>query len=374
MLPAFALDPSVVHLNHGSFGACPRAVLEEQQRWRDRLEAATMRFFVLDYPPALAAARARLAELLRADADGLAFVPNATTGVAAALESLVPRDADVVTTDHAYAACRHALDRIVGGRGGRVITAHVEAPVRDPGQHVDAIVAAVTPKTRLLLLDHVTSPTGLVLDVAAIVRALRGRELMIVVDGAHAPGMLDLDVGALDVDVYVGNLHKWTCAPKGVGFLWAHPRHRDRLRPVVTSHGHTFRDAFDWTGTHDPSASLCVPAAIDEIARLGGGWPAVRDHNHRLVLAMRELLHAALGGAPLAPASMLGSMAAIAVTLPAPPRDFERRLLEAGWEVAIADWPRLGAVYVRVSAHLYNTLHDAQLLAAHLVALGVRGA
>jgi len=372
-LDAFALDATVTHLNHGSFGACPRAVLDEQTRWRARLEAATMRFFVLELAPALDAARAQLARFLHlADDAGLAFVPNATTGIAAALDALVPPGAEVVTTDHAYAACRNALDRVAAARGARVITAHLAVPVSDPAQHVDAIVAAVTPQTRLLLLDHVTSPTGLVLDLPAIIAALRGRELHIVVDGAHSPGMLDLSLDALDdVAVYVGNLHKWVCAPKGVGFLWAHPRHRDRLRPVVTSHGHTFRDAFDWTGTHDPSAALAVPAAIDEIARLGGGWRAVRARGHALALAMRETLLARLGGAPLAPPSMIGSMASIAVTLPDEPRAFERDLLRRGWEVAVAPWPRLGATYLRVSAHVYNELGDAERLAALLAELGV---
>ncbi len=372
-LDAFALDPAIVHLNHGSFGACPRAVLAEQQRWRDRIEAATMRFFVLDYQAALDAARTRLAQFLGCTEAGLVFVPNATTGVATALDALVPPGADVVTTDHAYAACRNALDRVATARGARVITAHVD-PSAGPAYHVEQIVSAITPQTRVLLIDHVTSPTALVLDVPAIVAALRGRPIEIVVDGAHAPGMLDLDLAALDdVAAYTGNLHKWVCAPKGAGFLWVHPRHVSRMRPLVTSHGHGFREAFDWTGTYDPSAILAVPAAIDEVGRLAGGWPAFRARGHALALAMRDVLHGALGGEPMAPATMIGTMAAVPVRLPDNPRAFERGLLERGWEVAIADWPRLGAVYVRVSAHVYNELGEAERLAAHLVDLGARG-
>jgi isopenicillin-N epimerase len=257
-----------------------------------------------------------------------------------------------------------------------VITAHVDFPARDPGQAVAAVLDAVTPGTRVVLLDHVTSPTALVLDVAAIVAALAPRGIDVVVDGAHAPGQLALDLAQLPgVAAYAGNLHKWVCAPKGAGFLWVREDLRARVRPLVQSHATTFRESHDWTGTHDPSAYLSVPAAIDEIARLGGGWPAVRAALHAQVLAMRTLLCEQLAAAPAAPDAMIGAMASIPITLPAgaSPRGFERRLLEHGWEAAIADWPRLGGVYLRVSAHLYTSLDDAARLAAHLRSLGVRG-
>jgi len=378
-LDAFVLDPAVVHLNHGSFGACPRAVLAAQTAWRTRLEAATMRFFVLDWQDAVDAARARVAAFLGAEPAGLVFVPNATTGIATALDALVEPGAEVVTTDHGYAACRNGLDRIAAARGARVVTAHVEVPAR-PGQAADAIVAAVTPATRVVLVDHVTSPTALIVDVAAIVGALAPRGIHVIVDGAHAPGQLDLDLAGLaGVAAYAGNLHKWVCAPKGAGFLWVRDDLRGRVRPLVTSHGYTaaMPDRFllehDWTGTHDPSPYLSAPAAIDEIARLGGGWAAVRARNHALALAMRDAVLAAIGGAPAAPDALLGAMASIPVALPAgaTPRGLERDLLRDGWEVAIADWPQLGAVYLRVSAHLYSALDDAIRLGAHLRGLGV---
>ena len=379
MLDAFLLDPDVIHLNHGSFGACPRAVLDVQSTWRARIEAATMRFFVLDWQEAIDAARARLADFLGADRAGLVFVPNATTAIATALDGLVPPGADLVTTDHAYAACRNALDRVAAARGARVITAHVDFPAR-PGQAVDAVLAAVTPATRLVLVDHITSPTALVIDVEAIVHELAPRGIHVVVDGAHVPGQLALDLGGLaGVAAYAGNLHKWVCAPKGAGFLFVRDDLRDAVRPLVTSHGYAvpppdrFLFEHDWTGTHDPTAYLSVPAALDEIARLGGGWPAVRDRNHALALAMRDVVAAALGGAPAAPDALIGSMVTLPVTLPAgtTPRGFERGLLNTGWEVWISEWPRLGAVYLRLSAHLYNTIDDAIRLAAHLRGLGV---
>jgi isopenicillin-N epimerase len=383
-LEAFALDPAIVHLNHGSYGACPRVVLDAQRAWRDRMEAATMRFFVLDRQDALDVARAHLADFLGAEEAGLVFVPNATTGVATALWGLVDDGAEIVTTDHAYAACRNALERVAAARRARIVTAHVEFPVRDPGQAVASLLAAVTPATRVVLLDHVTSPTALVLDAAAVVAALAPRGIDVVVDGAHAPGMLPLEIGALDgVAAYAGNLHKWVCAPKGAGFLWVREDRRARVRPLVTSHGASLPedhpDKFfmehDWTGTHDPSAFLSVPTAIDEIARLGAGWPATRARNHRLALLMRDRLGEILEAAPAAPDTMLGTMVAIPIRLPAGtlPRPFERRLLEHGWEAAIIEWSRLGGTYVRVAAHLYNTLDDAARLGEHLRGLGVRG-
>lgn len=385
---AFALDPAIVHLTHGSFGACPRAALDAQAAWRARLEAATMRFFVVDWPDALAAARAAVAAFLRADPAGLVFVPNATTGVDTALEALVEPGADILTTDHGYAACRHALDRLAAARGARVVVAHLPFPTRDAHAHVDAIAAACTPATRVALLDHVTSPTALVLDALAVTRALAPRGVHVVVDAAHAPGQLDVDVAALaaaGVAAWTGNLHKWACAPKGAAALWVRDDLRARVAPLVTSHGFgapaatRYHAAHDWTGTHDPTPYLTAPTAIDTIAALGGGWPAVRARGHRLACAMRDAVCDALGVVPPAPDAMIGMMAAIPVALPAdlPPRALERRLLDAGWEVAIAapaPHPVPGTPSVRVCAHLYNHLGQAEALARQLRALGVRGA
>jgi isopenicillin-N epimerase len=383
-LSSWPLDPAVAHLNHGSFGACPHVVLDAQRAWRDRLEAATMRFFVLDWQDAIDVARAHLGAFLGADEPGLVFVPNATTGVATALDALITPGCDVVVTDHAYNACRNALDRVAAARGARVIIAHVEFPVRDPWQSVAAVLEAVTPATRVVLVDHVTSPTALVVDVAAIVRELAPRGIDIVVDGAHAPGMLGLDVAALaGVAAYAGNLHKWVCAPKGAGFLWVREDRRATVHPLVTSHGASLPadhpDRFllehDWTGTHDPSAYLSVPTAIDELARLAGGWPAFRAHAGAQARLMRDLACEVLGGAPAAPDAMLGTMAAIPIALPAgtSPRGFERRLLEHGWEASIVEWPALDGTYLRLSAHLYTALDDAARLCDHLRDLGVRG-
>ncbi|HWU90294.1 MAG TPA: aminotransferase class V-fold PLP-dependent enzyme, partial [Kofleriaceae bacterium] len=244
------------------------------------------------------------------------------------------------------------------------------------------VAAAIAPRTRLALLDHVTSPTALRLPIEELAARLAARGVAIVVDGAHAPGQLELDVGALlerGVTYYAGNNHKWLCAPKGSGFLVAAPG--ASAAPVVTSHGaspaygppNRLHAELDWSGTHDPAPHLAVPAAIAAVAREGGGWPAVLARNHVLALDLRARFVEALGGAaPLAPAGAIGAMAAIPIELPAgaAPLALERQLLEDGWEVPIVDFA--GGPLIRLSAHLYNHAGQADALAAHLAGLGVR--
>ena len=382
-LDAWGLDPDVLHLNHGSYGACPRAVMAAQDAVRARLERATMRWFVGAGPDELAAARAAAAAFVGADADGFVFVPNATTGVATVLANLrLAAGDEVLVTDHAYRACRNALDRSALTAGATVVVAPIALPVHDPRAPIAAIVDRVTARTRLVLLDHITSPTALVLDAATLARALpAGVELLI--DGAHAPGMIELDVAAIGATYYTGNFHKWTCAAKGAGFLWVAPSRREGFRPLVTSHGATlpsagttrFRLEHDWTGTHDPSPYLTVPTAIDEVARLGGGWPAVRARGRALARAFADELSTRLGAEPIAPPSMLGSMAAVAVELPAggDALAIERALLDEGVELpvipaGVAPWP-----LVRVSAHLYNARGDLDRAIDALGRHGVRG-
>lgn len=382
---AWPLAPDVLHVNHGSFGACPRAVLEHQAAVRAKLEAATMRWFVLEYQAALDATREEVAGFLGCDADGFVFVPNATHGVATALANLrLAAGDEVLTTDHEYRACRNAIDRAAAAAGARVVVAPITLPVRDAGAGLAAILERVTPRTRVVLVDHVTSPTALVLDVAALARALPAHAALLV-DGAHAPGQLELAVGAVGAAFYTGNFHKWICAPKGAGFLWIAPDRRAGFHPLVTSHGATlpatersrFRLEHDWTGTHDPSAYLCVPVAIDTIARLGGGWPRVRARNRALARAMRDDLVAALGADPIDQTAgpPLTSMASVAIELPAGAHhlDLERTLLERGVEVPIVSHPGSPWPLVRVSAHLYNRRSDAERLVEALVAVGIRG-
>ena len=216
MRELWPLERGVIFLNHGSFGACPAEVLRQQAALRDEMEAEPVRFLSRELDDRLADARQALAAFVGADADDLAFVANATGGVNAVLRSLrFSPGEELLTTDHAYNACRNAFDFAAGRAGARVVVATIPFPLASPEEVVEAVLARVTPRTRLALLDHVTSPTGLVLPLERLVAALSGRGVEVLVDGAHAPGMVPLDLGALGAAYYSGNCHKWLCAPKG---------------------------------------------------------------------------------------------------------------------------------------------------------------
>src|SRR3990167_1371429 len=283
MRELWPLERGVIFLNHGSFGACPAEVLRQQAALRDEMEAEPVRFLSRELDDRLAGARQALAAFVGADADDLAFVANATGGVNAVLRSLrfSPGD-ELLTTDHAYNACRNALDFAASRAGARVLVAMIPFPLAAPEEVVEAVLAHVTPRTRLALLDHITSPTGLVLPIERLVAALAGRGVEVLVDGAHAPGMVPLDLGVLGAAYYSGNCHKWLCAPKGSAFLWVRRDRQPDIRPLTISHGASatrpgrsrFRLEFDWTGTDDPTAWLTVPRAIEYLGSLlPGGWP-----------------------------------------------------------------------------------------------------
>lgn len=373
----WALDPDVVHLNHGSFGGCPRAVLDAALATRARLEAAPMRFFVLAWQAELDAARAALAAFVGTAPARLVFVPGATHGVATALATTTLAAGDeVLATSHTYPACRNQLVRLCDARGARLVVVDVPLPF-EPDALVDAVTAAITPRTRLALLDHVTSPTALVLPLDRLIPLLSARGVPVIVDGAHAPGQLALDVDRLGATWYVGNCHKWLCAPKASGFLVV-SESAPTLRPLVTSHGaspgygppNRLHAELDWNGTYDPSAQLAVPTAIATIAAEAGGWRAAIARNHALALELRGRL----GGTPIAPDAATGAMAAMRIELPPgmAPKELERRLLVDGWEIPIVDFA--AGPLLRVSAHLYNHAEEADRLAARLHALGARPA
>lgn len=377
------LDRGVIFLNHGSFGACPAEVLRHQAAIRAEMEAEPVRFLSRELDDRLDSARAALAAFLGADPDDLAFVTNATSGVNAVVRSLTLAAGDeLLTTDHAYNACKNALEYAAGRAGARVIIVPIPFPVASPDAVVEAVMARVTSRTRLALLDHVTSPTALVLPIERLIRELDRRGVAVLVDGAHAPGMVPLDLRTLGATYYSGNCHKWLCAPKGSAFLWVHrDRHAD-VRPLTISHGANarrpgrtrFRLEFDWTGTSDPTAWLTVPKAIDYVGSLvPGGWPAVMARNHDLALEARRLLCETAGTAPACPDAMIGSLASI--VLPDGPTtavfwrnpDPLQKTLFDGWgiEVPVMSWPAAPRRLVRISAQLYNDrAHYARLAEA----------
>jgi isopenicillin-N epimerase len=333
----------------------------------------------------LDAARAPLASFVRCPADELAFVPNATAGVNAVLRSLrfEPGD-ELLVTDHEYNASRNVLDHVAQQNGARVVITSVPFPLRSAEEVVDAVLSRVTSRTKLLLIDHVTSATGLVMPIEPIVRALAERGIDTLVDGAHGPGMLDLDLGAIGAAYYTGNCHKWLCAPKGSALLWVRRDRQQGLRPLAISHGANsertdrsrFRLEFDWPGTIDFTPFLCVPVALEFLrALLPGGFADVRRHNHELALAGRDLLCRALDTPPPAPASMIGSLASVVL----PPSDeplvsaigldpMQARLIERHRiEVPVMRWRQPQVRVLRISPQLYNDRAQYELLARAVV-------
>ena len=288
------LEPTVAHVNHGSYGAVPTPVLEEQQSWRDRMESNPLRFLRREAPAALVAARAEVAGFLGAGPTSLAFVHNATSGASTVLAAfpLEPGDA-VLLTDHAYGAVRIAAERFAPQRGARVESVHLPLAA-DDDEVVDAVLGAVHERTRLVVLDQVTSPTARRLPLVRLVPALQERGVAVLVDGAHAPGMLAVDLDRLGADFFVGTLHKWCCAPRGTGVLHAAERWRPVLRPLVASWGEDegFPLAFDDTGTEDPSAWLSAPRALRVLEGLG--LDRLRRHNVELAVAGQLEVAAAL--------------------------------------------------------------------------------
>lgn len=380
------LDPGVTFLNHGAFGACPRHVLSFQAGLRERLERQPLQFLVRELEPELDAARAALAQFVGTDADNLVFVPNATTGVNTVLRSLAFEPADeLLVTNHEYNASRNALDFVAARSGARVVVAQVPFPLRSADEIFSPVLAAVTPRTRLALLDHVSSPTGLILPIERLVGELSARGVPTLVDGAHAPGMVPLNLDRIGAAYYTGNCHKWLCAPKGAAFLCVQPGRQQSIRPLTISHGANslrkdrsrFQIEFGWTGTGDMAAYLCVPEALRFMgALLAGGWPEIMARNRALTLAARNALCAALSIPEPCPAELIGSLASVPLPddaddafpiLPCNEYRLQTELrLKHCIEVPIMAWPAPPKRLLRISAQLYNSLPQYERLARTL--------
>ncbi|MEZ4459408.1 MAG: aminotransferase class V-fold PLP-dependent enzyme [bacterium] len=378
----WGLDPDVVFLNHGSFGACPTAVLAFQRSLMARMESQPVRFFARDTQGLLDGARDAMARFVGAPTEDLVFVANATTGVNTVLKSLrLTRDDELLVSNQEYNACRNALDEVARRARARVVVVDIPFPITDTFDVVGAFLEKVTPNTRLLLVDHVVSQTGLVMPIADIVDAMQARGIEVLVDGAHAPGMLELDLSALGATYYTGNCHKWMCSPKTAAFLYVHPSKHDEVHPLVTSHGASlsgpqkFHAEFDWVGTIDPTPVMTLPFLIDFMDGLvEGGWSEIRQHNHALALAGRRLVCDALEQDLPCPDHMVGSTASVVlpngdgVARAIDPLQ-DRLLFDYGIEVPVIPWPGPPRRLLRISAQLYNSLEDYERLAVALRAL-----
>ena len=357
---------------------------EAQSEWRTHLEAEPVRFFQRELDAALDAARERLAHFLGARHQDLVFVANATAGVNAVIRSYEFKPGDqILITDHVYNACRNVVDYVAQRSGVEVVIARIPFPLDSPDDGARAILDAVGPRTSLAMVEHITSPTALILPINSLVAELRVRGVDVLVDGAHAPGMVEVDIDAIGATFYAGTCHKWLCAPKGAAFLHVHRDHPDEVIPAVLSHGYNtehdersrFHLLFDWPGTDDPTAYLSVPAAIDTLASIHpGGWPDLMARNRALVLDARNILCDALEIPVPAPEEMIGSMASIPLPeTEAPPLPYgrdalqDRLLFDHSIEVPIQLWPDWPQRLMRISAQAYNTIEQYERLAEVLV-------
>ncbi|MFO0874620.1 MAG: aminotransferase class V-fold PLP-dependent enzyme [Phycisphaerales bacterium] len=380
------LDRSVDFLNHGSFGAMPKVVAAEQERWRGAIEANPIEMLGRRGRELLAPAAQAVARFVGAEADDVAFVTNATGGINAVLRSMTLGAGDeLLTTNHVYNAVRQTMKFVAERHGARYVEVPLNVPLRGANDARDAIVAAITPRTRVVVVDHISSPTAIVFPVDQIARECAARNVGLLVDGAHAPGTIPLDLGALagaGATWYSANLHKWVCAPKGCAFLWTRRDRQSTVHPTTISHflGEGYRREFDWQGTRDITPWLSVRAALafmDDEA-IGLGWARVLAHNHALATWVQAHLCAAWDVEPLSPldGSMLGSMATVRLPAPLQPgrsrfETFEQlqRVFFDRFrvEVPVVQWG--GAWFVRPCCQVYNRAEQYERLAEVVAAL-----
>jgi isopenicillin-N epimerase len=361
------LDPEVTFLNHGSFGAVPRAVLAEQRRLQDRMERNPGQFLAVELSSALRATAARLAQFLGGRGADFVFTENATAAINTILQSVRFEAGDeILLTDHGYPAVLKSAQHLAARSGARVVEAKIPFPAPNDADIIGAIETRLGPRTRLVILDHVTSPTALVFPVKRLTELCHAAGTLVAIDGAHVPGMLSLDIPAVGADWYVGNCHKWLMAPKGAAFIWASAERQTQIHPLVISHGRGqgFHAEFDWVGTRDPTAWLTIPAAIDWHVRAGG--QTLRDRNASLIeiaatalasrwnteVGSRDGNHAAMTTVRLPLRAEATPQLALNV----------RASLRADHRIDVVAVAFAGRLWARISAQAYNSLPDYERL------------
>ncbi len=388
MLPAYSplirywqINPEIVYLNHASFGACPLPVYEQQRNFMDEQEKEAVDFFVNHLPGHYAAAKQKLAETLGADPNDLVFVPNTTTGVNTILHALPSKAGDEwLTTSHAYGACALAMQHYAKQKNCQVNVAPIPFPLQTKQEVIDAIEKAITPKTTFAMIDHITSATGSIFPVEELIALLHRHNILVLIDGAHAPGMVDLNIAALGADFYVGNCHKWLFTPKGSALMHVQPQHQSWVTPLVISHFNDkaagtaahWSNQFLWDGTHDFSAFLSVKAGIEfgEVV-LDGAWPAIRKHNRDLALQAGHYLCDLMHTTMPAPDDMIGFLVNVKVPDGEIPPGAKynytthlKRILFEKYkiEVPVFYFPAAPQQWVRISTQVYNTMEQYEYL------------
>jgi isopenicillin-N epimerase len=373
----FPLKRGLVYLDHGGYGVTPKKVMQAREKLLRRIEKAPRSFFTYEYRPAWQATRALVAQRFSIREGNLALIENATEGINSVLRSFPFQSGDeILTTTLTYGAIQNAATHIARLQGVKVVQADLRFPDPNPEQCVDAVRKALTVRTKMAILDHITSSTGMVLPIIEMTRICRAHDVAVLVDAAHAPGQVTVDINVIQPDWYVANLHKWYFVPRGCGFLWAAPARQDSLMPLVLSWdiGEKFPDRFDWTGTRDPTPWLCIPEAFTFMDQFGE--EKVRVHNHRLVLEGAALLAKVWDVKVTVPECMIGSMVLVPLPedVPYALTDQDRLRLQADLEkkfsiiscVPFSDHVRH---FVRISAGIYNELDDFKILASAINAM-----
>ncbi|MCX6285339.1 MAG: aminotransferase class V-fold PLP-dependent enzyme [Bacteroidetes bacterium] len=366
----WAIEPGAIYLNHGSFGACTKYILEKQNEYRQMLEGQPMRFMVRQLEGMLNTAREKTAAFVNADCSDLVFVPNATAGVNTVFRSLrfEPGD-EILFTNHIYFACRQLLEYIAETTGAVLVEAHYDIPISSPGVITEAVLSAVSNKTKIALIDHITSATALIQPVEEIVRELEKRGVDTLVDGAHAPGSIPLDINSLGAAYYTANCHKWLCTPKSAAILHVRKDKQKHIVPLVVSHAgynaEPFAERFFWPGTFDPSPILCVPDSIAYMASLmPGGWDAIMKRNHDVSIEARNFFCRELGLTPSCPDDMNAGMSTLELPLMGninPPAykeadDIQNQMYNKyNLELPLWYWSDSPRRTTRISVQLYNS-------------------
>lgn len=381
----WTFDPTRVFLNHGSFGACPDFVINEQRMWQELMEKEPVQFFEELMPDLLHKSRTALGEFLSCDANDLAFVSNATSGVNTILRSLQFEQGDeILVPNHAYQACRNTIDFVASRWGAKVVEVAIPFPIDGPQVVIDLMKSACSERTKLVMIDTVTSPTGLRMPFEELTEFFEGKGVEVLLDAAHGIGMIPLHLEKLGASYVTSNCHKWLCAPKGSAFLYVRRDKQGKIQPLTISHGHTFplgdttrfRHEFDWTGTQDISGWCAIPAVIERMAKLvDGGWEAIMRHNHDLAIQGRDILCERLGIEQPCPNEMIACISTIQLPgeIPAKEKMHEpdplHHVLSEKYniQVPVWSWPSPEGRYLRISAQLYNSIEQYELLADALV-------
>lgn len=362
----FLLDPKVIYFNHGSFGATPRPIFESYQYWQRELELQPTYFFGHRAPGLLTNARSVLAEFLGTADQNIAFVTNATVGINTVANSirLQPGD-EILSTNHEYGSLDRTWRFHAEKQGCKYINHPLPLPMTTPEELVAKFWEGVTERTRVIYISHITSPTALIFPVKEIIHKARERNIITVIDGAHAPGQIDIDLDDLGADFYTGNLHKWLCAPKSVGFLYVHPDRQDWIQPPIISWGfqsehpssNHLADYVEVQGTRDMSAFLTVPDVIKFFNN--HHWEEVRENCHNLLVEIMTRIQKLTGLSPISPIShqWFSQMACAPIPFEINNTELRRRLLEDfRIEIPIVEWN--STKMARISVQGYNTLED----------------